>query len=181
MMRKKNIIPILLAIIGVVIGSYSLWKTTALEKDVEKTAYVNLTVLFDGFEMKKELAISLKRDLSQKQNELDSLLFQLQAFNNKLSSVKRNDKQELLNFQQMQNYYVQQKKTLDEYQYSKTQQFDSQIIEQMTQYIKDFGNDNDYEYIYGLNSNGNIMYARDHKDISKEVLQFINGKYQGKK
>ena len=179
-MRKENIVLLLLAIIGITIGSYSLWKTSSVEKEIEKSAYVNLKELFEGFEMKKELALSLKKDLSQKQNELDSLLFQLQAFNNKLNSIKSNDKGEALKFQQMQNYYVQQKNAFDEYQYAKTQQFDNQIIEQMTQYIKDFGSDSDYEYIYGLNSNGNIMYAREHKDITKEVLQFINNKYQGK-
>lgn len=180
MIRKENIVLLLLIIIGITLGSYSLWKTSALDKEMEKSAYVNLKVLFEGFEMKKELAISLKRDLSQKQNELDSLLFQLQAFNNKLNSIKNNDKGELLKFKQLQNYYVQQKNVFDEYQYTKTQQFDSQIIEQMTQYIKDFGGDSDYEYIYGLNSNGNIMYAREYKDITKQVLQFINDKYQGK-
>ena len=180
MMRKENIILLLIAIIGIAVGSYSLWKTTVLENNTEKTAYVNLKILFEDFEMKKELAFSLKKDLSQKQNELDSLLFELKGLDNKLNNIKNNNKEELIKFQQMQNYYVQQKNAFDQYQYSKTQQFDSQIIEQMTQYIKDFGNDSDYEYIYGLNSNGNIMYAREHKDITKEVLQFINGKYQGK-
>ncbi len=179
-MRKENILLLLLAVIGIVIGSYSLWKTSVVRNEIEKSAYVNLKELFEGFEMKKELALSLKKDLSQKQSKLDSVLFQLQAFNNKLNSIKSNDKEELLKFQQLQNYYVQQKNAFDEYQYTKTQQFDSQIIEQMTQYIKDFGSGNDYEYIYGLNSNGNIMYAREHKDITKEVLQFINNKYQGK-
>ncbi len=179
-MNYKGKIIILLAIAGIVIGSFSLWKSTSISNKVETSAYVNLKELFDGFDMKKEIEITLKKDLNEKQNELDSLLFQLQAFNNKLNSKQNDSKDDILKFQQMQNYYIQQKNTLDEYRYSKTQQFDSQIIEQMTQYIKDYGSNSKYEYIYGLNSNGNIMYAREHKDITKDVLQFINNKYQGK-
>lgn len=177
---KTNVVITILVIIGIIVSSFSLWKTILIEKEIEKSAYVDLKIIFDGFEMKKELEIKLKKDLSHKQNELDSLLFQLQGLNNKLSSTENKNQEEVLKFQQLQNYYIQQKNAVEEYTYSKTQQFDSQILEQMTQYVKDFGTKNNYHYIYGLNSNGNIMYAQEHKDITEEVLKFINDKYQGR-
>lgn len=145
-----------------------------------KTAYVELAVLFDGFDMKKELESKLKKDLAVKQNDLDSIMFILQGLSNKLNTTKENYNENALQFQQLQNYYVQQKKTFDEYSYTKTDQFDKQILEQLTQYVTDYGKLHDYDYVYGATSTGNIMYAKDTKNITKEVLLFINNKYQGK-
>lgn len=180
MKEKINVVITILVVIGIVVGSFSLWKTYSIENKIEKSAYVDLKLIFDGFDMKKELELKLKKDLLQKQNELDSLLFQLQGLNNKLNNTEKKNQEEVTRFQQMQNHYMQQKNAVEEYTYTKTQQFDSQILEQMTQYVKDFGTKNNYHYIYGLNSNGNIMYAQEHKDITEEVLKFINDKYQGR-
>jgi|TARA_R110000782_G_scaffold270485_1_gene371938 outer membrane protein len=180
MKNNKLLVLTILVVLAIVIGSFAVWNSFQLKTSIETTAFVNLTVLFDRFEMKKEFEAKLKNDLSQKQNELDSLLFQLQGLNNKLSSTEKNNDEDIMRFQQMQNYYIQQKKSVEEYSYTKTQQYDSQILEQLTQYVKDYGEQKKYDYIYGLNNNGNLMYAKEQKDITEEVLTFINDKYQGK-
>ena len=55
-----------------------------------------------------------------------------------------------------------------------------QILGQMTQYIKDFGNENGYDFIFGEDNTGTILYGKPTADITSEVIEFINQKYQGK-
>ena len=49
----------------------------------------------------------------------------------------------------------------------------------MSQYIVEFGKQNDYDLILGADGNGTVMYAKEMLDISKNVTVYINNKYKG--
>jgi outer membrane protein len=171
-----------LVLLALILSGVSMYKSFFSSEAValNKTAYVDIKLVFDEFEMTKELQNDLKSDLQAKQVLLDSLMFQLQTFNSKLSSVENPDPKEIQQFQQLQNFYAQQKEVFDTYSYDKTSQFDAQILEQMNQYIKDFGKENGYDYIFGASGSGNILYAPESANLTKEVITYINASYQGK-
>jgi outer membrane protein len=85
-----------------------------------------------------------------------------------------------MEFQGLQNYYLQQKELFDGYSQELTMKYDEQILEQLSQYIKDYGFNNDYDYVFGATGDGNILYGAEPADITEEVIEYINASYQGK-
>ena len=59
-------------------------------------------------------------------------------------------------------------------------QYTDQIWEQLNQYIKDFGTQHKYKFIFGSRGDGNLMYAEEQDNITSEVLTYVNERYQGK-
>lgn len=151
-----------------------------LEQQHNKVAYVELGKVFNEFEMKQELEKDLEKDISFKQSILDSLMFELQQMNTLLQSKESPDKEEILKFQRLQQYYMDQKQVVDDYAAAQTEKFDQQILTQMQTYIDDFGKQNGYKIILGSNNNGVVLYGNELSDITTPVIEFINLSYQGK-
>ena len=181
MWTKKEIILWALVVISLAVGVSSFY-VNGSSKDValRKVAFVDVNKVFDGFEMKVDMEKKLKKDLFIKKGLTDSLMFRLSSLKNELENQKEPSKERVEEFYQLQSYYVKQKETFDEYQISETQKYDAQILGQMTQYIKDFGNENGYDFIFGADNSGNILYGRPAGDVTSEIIVFINLKYQGK-
>jgi outer membrane protein len=168
------------ALVIALAGFIHSWVNADKSVAIQKTGYIETTVVFDEFEMKKELQVKLQQDLQTKQYFIDSLMFVLQTMNNQLSSTPNPSSADIQKFQQVQNVYMQQKELFDSYSYEKTAQFDAQIIDQMSQYVRDYGKKNGYDYIFGADGSGAIMYAPDAANITKDVIIYINATYQGK-
>ena len=49
----------------------------------------------------------------------------------------------------------------------------------MSQYILDYGKNNNYDLILGADGNGVLMYANDKMNISEEITKYINSRYKG--
>jgi outer membrane protein len=45
--------------------------------------------------------------------------------------------------------------------------------------MQDYGKKHGYDFIYGAQGSGNLMYANGQKNITDEVLKYINERYQG--
>jgi outer membrane protein len=56
----------------------------------------------------------------------------------------------------------------------KSEAFDKIIWEKINQKVNDYGKEQGYDYIFGAKGDGSIMYASDKKDITKEVIAYIN-------
>ncbi|MFD2561879.1 OmpH family outer membrane protein [Aquimarina rubra] len=54
-----------------------------------------------------------------------------------------------------------------------------QVWNRLNQYIKEYGEANQYKIILGTQGNGNIMFAQDGIDITETVLEYANTKYEG--
>lgn len=142
----------------------------------KKVAYVNTYQLYEQFKLKKELEEKLKKTQLSRQVILDSIKSKIQliGINKELSDQMLADKiQEL-----RQTYFLKEKQFSQENE-TQAQQYTDQVWEQLNQYIKDFGKENNYKYIFGANGQGSIMYADEGEDISKEMIEYVNNKYQG--
>ena len=181
MSNKKEIIIWLLLIVSLSLGVFSVFNKEKESTLIEnKIAYVDLTAVFQGFEMKEEIQTKLEADLRTKQSVLDSLMFQLQTLNNQLKSEKRPNETDVLKFEELRKQYISQKETFTLYSEEQTKKYDDQVLSQLTQYIKDYGLKNKYEILLGATGNGTILYGAKQKDITKEVIEYINLSYQGK-
>jgi outer membrane protein len=180
--KREGILWLLLAI-SLVIGIYTITNLPDAQKEtagsLHKAGYVDVTTVFSKFEMKKELQKKLEKELFNKQSVIDSLMFQLQSLSNELSAKEKPSEVEIAKFQSLQQYYAQQKQTFDAYSQELTGKYDDQILSQMSQYIKDFGMNNGYDYVFGATGNGSILYGNELNDVTEEVILYINKSYQG--
>lgn len=146
----------------------------------EKVGYIDLGILFDNFLMKKEMEAKLENTQHQKELLLDSMEIQLNILS-KRAQANSSDKDLVKTFELQKQEYLMKKQSFEkEGQYS-TQQFNNQIWKQINQYIKDFGEEYHYTFIYGAEGSGAVMYGSVDKNITDNVKEYVNKKYKGVK
>ena len=179
-MNKTKIFYILLGLLFLFLTG-NLYYTYSLHQKVPKTAYINLQEVFSNFQMTKEYGAKLQSANQSKKLLLDSLEFRITTLKNELVPTKSSissEKQQELNALQEQYDAFQQKFSNEGN--DQLNSLNTQIYKQLNQYVKDYGEVHHYAYIYGLEGSGVIMYARNDKDITKDVIEFINNEYAGK-
>lgn len=172
-MNKKLIYISLTVVIAIILGMALLVYLL-----FPKTAFVDINYIYNEFEYKKEMEKKLFTIQEQRQFFLDSLKMQLSGIAEQVKKDKNNtllkEKFEL----KKENYLLNEGRFNDEYKRLQNE-YTSQIIQQINQYIKDYGEKYNYTYIFGANSNGTLMFAKQNENISEKVLVYINERYLG--
>lgn len=150
----------------------------------QKTAYVDTTKVIQEYKEMKEVEaeFSSKSDSVRKQLDSVARTFQqevqeYQSQMNSLSDAERQERErELMQKQQMiqQQQQMQSNRLREE----STAVMDS-LVEKVKDYVKTYGEENDYTYIFGSNESANIMYAEEGLDITEEILEKLNEEYGG--
>jgi outer membrane protein len=144
-----------------------------------KLAYVRLTEVFDQFKMKQEMQGQLEREDLAARKILDSLAFTLTAEGNILDAQTNPDQNKVQDYLRRKDAYITQRQQFEDNKQAVTAKYDAQIIARMMQYIKDYGSQNGYRYIFGDDGNGNIMYAEPMDDLTTPVVAYLNERYSG--
>ena len=87
-------------------------------------------------------------------------------------------KQELLNNKQQQISSYQQaiQKQIQEEDKKATQT----VINDINDYVKEYGKKKGYKIIFGASGSGNIMYADEGTDLTEKILEGLNNEFEGK-
>ncbi len=168
---KKIVVPVLLLVL---IAFSIFWSMHASKK----IAYVNTTSLYDGFKLKKELEDKYKKVQLARQNLLDSIKFKIQYISIKGNALTEPEKNMI---GELQRSYLYKEKEFASENEGTAQQYSEQIWKQINQYVNDYGKEYYYDVIFGATGQGNIMYAKEQDDITKNVSEYINNKYSGVK
>lgn len=145
----------------------------------QKVAYIDVPKVFNEFGMKKELADKYKKVESLRTRLLDSLSMDLQLLSSRLRGQKKPDENLAKEFDVKRNDFLTKKRSIEEDNVALSNQYDKQILERMSQYVVEYGKENNYDLILGADGNGTVMYAKEMLDISKQVTEYINNKYKG--
>jgi outer membrane protein len=172
MSSLKKIIAPLLIVLAV---AFSIFWSSYKSK---KIAYVNTSLVYDGFKLKKELETKYKTVQLTRQNLLDSIKFKVQYLSLKGNAITENEKMQI---NELQRSYLVKEKEFNEDNDATAAQYSEQIWKQINQFMSDYGKDNHYDVILGATGQGNIMYAKEQDDITKEITDYINNKYSGAK
>ncbi len=137
--------------------------------------YVNLKEVFENFTFTQKLRGDLKVVKAARMRQLDSLNFELNLVSKKLNSKYSN---ELAAYYQMkrEEYIVKEEEVMSS-NADLTQQYDDQIHAQLESYLSDFGKEKDYDFLFGTESIGTIIYARDRFNATKEATKYINNRF----
>ncbi|MHB8259770.1 MAG: OmpH/Skp family outer membrane protein [Bacteroidia bacterium] len=170
---KKLII--FLIVLNTVFFSFYLYERL----QVSKTAYISIQEVFNNFELKKEYEKKISLTKSSRKKIVDSLEFNLKILGKKIENENQKNKEDITVFEVKRSDYFEKKKAFEEDNLRQTKEYDEQIVTQLNQYVKDFGKEKGYKYIYGNDGNGSLMYAEEGDNITKEVTAYINLKYKG--
>ena len=146
-----------------------------------KTAYINTESVYNSFDLKKKLERDLKETQSARQALLDSMRLQLEMLSLQLQQEdKKSDELLASRFNQMRENYFAKQREFEESNNALADQYTGQVWSQLNTYIKEFGANEDYEYIFGASGDGSLMYADDAVNVTDEISAFVNNRYQGR-
>ncbi|WP_242446437.1 OmpH family outer membrane protein [Nonlabens agnitus] len=147
---------------------------------------MDVNKLLDGYKRTKVVRADFEAKAKTLNANVDSLVAdwqkELKVYEKERSSMSAKElelKQELLgNKQQQINSYQQAvQKQIQEEDQKATQT----VINDINDYVKQYGKDNGYRIILGASGSGNIMYADEAADLTEEVLVGLNADFEGSK
>ena len=147
----------------------------------DKTAYVDNSVLIQDYYKMESTEARFEKKSQALSDELDSVAgeFQkeVQEFQegmDRMSTKQREERQnELVQKQQMLQQRQQQQSQM--LRQESDQAIDS-LIEEVKDYVAEYGKERGYSYIFGSNESANIMYAKEGLDITEEILEELNSR-----
>ncbi|MCU0423537.1 MAG: OmpH family outer membrane protein [Bacteroidia bacterium] len=163
-MKYKQLIIGFLIALACFMGGWMLTKPN-------KVVYVNSEKMFNEFVMTKELKNNLEQTLNTRQNILDSLL----ALRKTAINYKNMEAAKVF-----ENDYLSKKEMFDEQNQALTLKYDKQIWDRINQYLTDYGRKNGYDFILGKAAEGTILYGNKQHEITEELIQYLNSRYETK-
>lgn len=174
-------LPSVLAILAIIISIASFFYS----KPNSHQVYVDVNKLLDGYK-RTEVVRSEYKDMAQTLNaNVDSLMTdwqrELKVYEKERSSMTKKElelKQQLLSKkqQQLNNYQKVIQKQIEEEDQKATQT----VVNDINDYVKEYGKKNGFDIIFGASGGGSIMYASDKSDLTDKVLIGLNAEYEGK-
>lgn len=161
-----------------VVGVFALTVVTFIKNKPAKVVYVNMDELFNGFQMKKELENDFLSKTNQIQKQIETLRIKVAGFKEEVSRAvstnyvdslnSANAKLTELNIQFQENYAPLK------------DQYDSQIQNQLLNYMNEFGKANDYDLVITNLNGSTVLFGSDNVNVTTEALEFVNQRYAGK-
>jgi len=138
--------------------------------DKQSMTYVDNIQLFNGFNMTKDIKLIEEKKMNHKAKQLDSLYKMLQLEKNQKSNQSKRLVMEINN----------QRDELQGIQENYKNNLSQDVWNRLNSYIAEYSENHEIEIVFGTNGNGNVMYAEKGIDITNEILEFSNNKYEGK-
>ncbi|MFD2433838.1 OmpH family outer membrane protein [Mesonia maritima] len=118
--------------------------------------------------MFKDLSKSRNTQLKHQKKYVDSLASLL---NKKASTATSGD--------DLKKQFIKENNRLNEMNRRYTKEVNAQVWNRLNAYMREFGEQNDYQLILGTRGDGNIMHAAKKLDVTKAFIKFANDRYEG--
>ncbi len=154
-------------------------------KKSSNQVYVDVNKLMEGYKRTKVVRAQFEEKAKTLNANVDSLMGdwqkELKDYEKERSKMSKKElqlKQELLGNKQQQinNYQQAIQKQIQEEDKKATQT----VINDINDYVKEYGKQKGYKIIFGASGSGNIMYASESADLTDEVLEGLNAEFEGK-
>ncbi|MCF2875146.1 MULTISPECIES: OmpH family outer membrane protein [unclassified Tenacibaculum] len=159
--------------------------TFFLSQNSSELVYVDVNKLLDGYKRTKVVRAEFEKKAKVLKSNVDSLVVdwqkELKLYEKERSGYSKKElklKQELLGNKQQQinNYQQAIQKQIQEADKKATQT----VVNDINDYVKEYGKENGYKIIFGASGSGNVMYADESSDLTAVVLEGLNKEFQGK-
>ena len=165
-MKKLKLLPIINLVL-LIVGAICMVIFLSPKETPKQYGYVDNLTLFSEFNMVQDLQKTKLPALNVQQKRVDSL-YQLLQQQTKEAAIQDLKQKMYVENSKLQNLGTEIK-----------QQINSQVWERLNTYLEEFGKEKKVNLIFGIQGNGNIMYADDAYNFTQEAIQFANSKYEG--
>lgn len=146
----------------------------------EDLVFVDTGKLFADFKMSKELNKQMEGIQTARKSVLDSLYRNLTLATQEAKAKGEKDTEKLNHIYLMQDEFNYRQQKFQEENAQIMNDYNSKIFAQLNEYINEYGKKNKYTFVFGANGQGSLMFASDKKDITNEILEYINSRYDDK-
>lgn len=148
-----------------------------------KTAYVDTSKLLEEYTEAKDIEAKYKAKSDEMGRELEA---EVNRFKSEAAHFQKNaqangqawaqQKGAELQKREQQLQYAQQA-MIQQLQQESGAEMDT-LVKSVKKFIKDYGKEKGYAYIYGTGEAVSILYAEEKYDITKEIVKLLNDKYK---
>lgn len=150
-----------------------------------KTAYIDTERLMKEYEESKDFETKYQAMSERMQNELES---DMKKFQRDVEDLQRNAQSKGMQWaQQREAELTRRQQTLLQKEQNYMKKFQEEgaverdsLVTKMKNFIKTYGAEKGYDYIYGTGDAATILFAKDEYDITDEIIKLMNEAY-GKK
>jgi outer membrane protein len=174
---KKSIV-----IIALAFSIISCNNKTAEVKEI-KTAYVDTSKLLEEYTEAKDIEAKYKAKSEEMGKELEG---EVARFKSDAANFQKNAQANGQAWAQQNGAALQQREQKLQYaQQAMLQQLQQEsgvemdtLVKSVKKFIKGYGKEKGYAYIYGTGEAATVLYAEDKYDITKEIVKLLNDKYK---
>lgn len=145
---------------------YHIYDITKANKDI---VFINNAVVFEKFKMSIDMKKLGEKEINYKKQKVDSLYKLLN--NPDHSYAKENIMKE----------FVFEKENLEDFARRYAEEESLKIWARIHAYTKDFSKEKGYEIVLGTQNGENVIFGSEEKNVSDELIEYINNKYEGNK
>ncbi len=150
-----------------------------------KTGFVDTEKIFKEYQGSKDLEKELKEKQEKFSKKYDSLVQQWrQEVMNFQSKAKKLSPKQL---QQKDRELYQKQQILQQMQQQESSKLtadiqakNDSIVKKVYKFVDDYGKKNQYEYIFGKNTTGSVLYGKNENDLTDKILDALNKDYTKK-
>lgn len=173
---KKSIL-----VFGLLLAMASCDKA-ADQKDF-KTAYVDTSKLMDEYTEAKDIEEKYKSKGEEMGKQLEA---EVARFRTEAAAFQKNAETYGPQWAQQKGAELQRKEQelsyaqqaiLRQLQEESGKEMDS-LVKDVKKFIKDYGKEKGYNYIYGTGDAATVLYAKEEYDITNDVIKLLNDKYK---
>jgi outer membrane protein len=173
-----------LVIIAIAFSIISCNKTAEVAST--KTAYVDTSKLMIEYTEAKDIEAKYKAKSEEMGRELQE---EIAKFKAEAASFQKDAQMNGQAWAQQKGAELQKREQQLQYaQQSIAQQLQQEsgveidsVVSGVKKFIKAYGKEKGYAYIYGTGDSASILYAEDKYDITKELIKLLNDKYKSSK
>lgn len=146
--------------------------------DDNKIVFVQNQQVIDSFQMTKDLMENFEKDRELLEKDKENIQSQLKDLAQKNNTEGKFQGQNL----ELQNAYTiarQKINEIDQQIISLEGQVHAQVTKRLDEYIKLYAQKKSIDMIVGANGNGSLLYGKEERDITHDLIEFVNKKYEG--
>ncbi len=146
----------------------------------ENFIYVDTLKLYSEFEYTKQTNKELEKIVNARKQITDSLYETVRKKTQELKYKKSRSDEDMSFLSGLQDEYFYKKEQFENENQSTVELYNTKIWNQLNTFIQEYGKENHYQLIFGANAQGTIMYGMETLDKTKEIIDFVNKRFNDK-
>lgn len=147
-----------------------------------KTAYVDTSALLDGYTEAKDIEAKYKEKSKVMGKELEA---EVTRFRSEAQNFQKNAQAYGQQWAQQKGAELQRKEQelsyaqeamMRQLQEESSKEMDS-MVKDVKKFIKEYGKEKGYNYIYGTGDSASILFAKEEYDLTKDIVKLLNERY----